>query len=74
MFHRYGEEEQLTPLAAAAKAGKHEIVAYLLRSVTAEGVRTEEVSFSTVTLSHDARLSKRYALLTFGNLDCSWLG
>ena len=40
----------LTPLSAAAKAGKHEIVAYLLSipGVSAEGVATEEVEVSNV--------------------------
>ena len=40
--------DRLTPLSAATKAGKHEIVAYLLSipGVSAEGVATDEVQVS----------------------------
>ena len=43
IYYSYGGEIPLTPLSAAAKAGKHEIVAYLLSIplVTAEGVYIE---------------------------------
>ena len=45
-------ESMETPLSAAAKAGKHEIVAYLLniRGVSAEGVATDKVQVSNANI------------------------
>ena len=59
-----------TPLSAAAKAGRHEIVAYLLSipGVSAEGVAKDEVPVSNAVYSMHQTVSK---VVPFHLLLCS---